>query len=158
MWRQRERIDPADAAELTSPEKAELTAARRKIARLETQLSWPPGRWRRSRPTRIPKRYAAVEVIAARFPVHVCRVLGVSERGFSEQRSRAMSQRAVPHAWLTDLITQVHLASHGRYGTRQVHAELTMARRIEPTLWARVGRHPASPRPATTNTYSRFSQ
>lgn len=70
-------------------------------------------------------------IAAARLPVQVaCRMLGVSESGFYEQRSRPPSQRAVRHAWLTDLITEVHLASHGRYGTRRVHAELTMARGI----------------------------
>jgi len=38
-WRQQERIDRGEAAGLTSPEKAELAAARRKIAQLETQLA-----------------------------------------------------------------------------------------------------------------------
>lgn len=70
-------------------------------------------------------------IAAARLPVQVaCRMLGVSESGFYEQRSRPPSQRVVRHAWLTDLITEVHLASHGRYGTRRVDAELTMARGI----------------------------
>ena len=59
-----------------------------------------------------------------------CRVLGVAESGYYERRSRPPSERAVRHAWLTDLITQIHLASHGRYGARRVHAELTMARGI----------------------------
>lgn len=70
-------------------------------------------------------------IVAARLPVQVaCRVVGVSESGFYEQRSRPPSQRAVRHAWLTDLIIEVHLASHSRYGTRRVHAELTMSRGI----------------------------
>jgi hypothetical protein len=36
----------------------------------------------------------------------------------------------VRHAWLTDLIRQVHAASKGIYGGRRVHAELTLGRGI----------------------------
>ena len=35
-----------------------------------------------------------------------CRVLGVAESGFYEQRNRAPSERAVRHAMLTDLVTR----------------------------------------------------
>src|SRR5207244_401886 len=45
-----------------------------------------------------------------------CRVLAVSESGVYAQRGRAPSPRAIRHAWLTDLITQVHAASNGTYG------------------------------------------
>ncbi|MBO0596821.1 transposase [Nesterenkonia sp. E16_7] len=34
------------------------------------------------------------------------------------------------HQWLTGVIAQVYAASHGRYGVRRVHAELTMGRGI----------------------------
>ena len=54
-----------------------------------------------------------------------CRVLQVSESGYYAWRSRAPSARAVRHAWLTDLIRQVHSASRGTYGVRRVHADLT---------------------------------
>lgn len=30
------------------------------------------------------------------------------------------------HAWLTDVIRQVHVDSRGTYGSRRVHAELTL--------------------------------
>ena len=55
-----------------------------------------------------------------------CRVLGVSESGFHAWRRRPPSQRAVRHAWLTDLIVEVHTESRGVYGARRVHAELTL--------------------------------
>ena len=42
--------------------------------------------------------------------------------------SRPPSQRAIRHAWLTDLIRQVHAVSRGIYGARRVHAELTLGR------------------------------
>jgi putative transposase len=65
------------------------------------------------------------------FPVQVCcRVLAVSQSGFYAWRSRAPSARAIRHAWLTDAIRQVHAASRQTYGSRRVHAELTLGRGI----------------------------
>ena len=65
------------------------------------------------------------------FPVQVCcRVLEVSPSGYYAWRSRAPSVRAIRHAWLTDVICQVHAAVHGTYGSRRVHAELTLGRGI----------------------------
>lgn len=57
-----------------------------------------------------------------------CRVLEVSESGFYAWRGRPPSARAIRHAWLTDLIREIHTASRGTYGARRVHAGLTMAR------------------------------
>ncbi len=54
------------------------------------------------------------------------RVLGVSESGFYEWRTRPPSARSIRHAWLTDMIHQVHAASRGAYGAPRVHAALTM--------------------------------
>ena len=59
-----------------------------------------------------------------------CRVLEVSESGFYEWRNRPPSERSLRHAWLTQLITEVHTASHGTYGARRVHAELTLGHGI----------------------------
>ena len=65
------------------------------------------------------------------FPVQVCcRVLEVSQSGFYAWRSRAPSSRAIRHAWLTDAIRQVHASSRQTYGSRRVHAELTLGRGI----------------------------
>lgn len=59
-----------------------------------------------------------------------CRLLAVSESGFYDWRSRAPSPRAVRHAWLTDVIREVWAASRQTYGSRRVHAELTLGRGI----------------------------
>ena len=59
-----------------------------------------------------------------------CRVLGVSESGYYAWRKRDPSARAIRHAWLTDLIREVHLASRGTYGGRRVHAELVLGREV----------------------------
>lgn len=54
------------------------------------------------------------------------RVLGVSESGYWDARSRPPSARSVRHAGLTELIRAIHVASRGTYGFRRVHAELTL--------------------------------
>ncbi len=38
--------------------------------------------------------------------------------------------RAIRHAWLTDVITQIHLESRGTYGAPRVRAELMIGRGI----------------------------
>jgi putative transposase len=64
---------------------------------------------------------------AEKLPVQLAtRVLGVSESGYYEWRGGPPSVRAVRHAWLTEHIQVVHAASRGTYGSRRVHAELTL--------------------------------
>jgi HTH-like domain len=64
-------------------------------------------------------------------PVEVCcRVLAVSCAGFYAWRFRPPSAREVRHAWLTDLIREIHAASYGSYGANRVHAELVLGRGI----------------------------
>lgn len=59
-----------------------------------------------------------------------CRAAGVSESGFYAWRIRPPSSRTIRHAWLTDVITQIHLESRGTYGAPRLHAELTIGRGI----------------------------
>jgi transposase InsO family protein len=64
-------------------------------------------------------------------PVEVaCRVLAVSCAGFYAWRFRPPSARSVRHAWLTDVIREVHAASYGNYGAKRVHAELVLGRGV----------------------------
>ena len=64
-------------------------------------------------------------------PVEVaCCVLDVSCSGFYAWRFRPPSARAVRHAWLTDVIREVHAASYGSYGGKRVHAELVLGRGV----------------------------
>ena len=68
---------------------------------------------------------------AEAIPVAVaCRVLDVSTSGFYAFGSRPPSARAIRHAWLTDLIVQVHQDSRGTYGALRVHAELRLGQGI----------------------------
>jgi transposase InsO family protein len=65
-------------------------------------------------------------------PVEVaCRVLEVSCSGFYAWRFRPPSARAVRHAWLTDMIREVHTMSYGTYGAKRVYAELVLGRGIQ---------------------------
>lgn len=59
-----------------------------------------------------------------------CRVLGVSESGFYDWRTRPPSARAVRHAWLGGLIRQIRTDTRGAYGWRRMHAELTLGHGI----------------------------
>lgn len=82
-----------------------------------------------------------------------CRVLCVSESGYYDWRKRPPSARSLRHAWLTELIVQVHADSRGTYGSRRVHAELRLGRGIEvgrqvvETLMRRAGLAGTSGRP-----------
>ena len=112
-WRRQERMDQGIEPGLTSAERAELAAAH-PGARSRARHPSEGGRVveRDHKPKR---RFAAVEVIAADgLPVQLaCRVLNVSESGYYARRLRAPSARAIRHAWLTDVIRQVHIASRG---------------------------------------------
>jgi len=60
-----------------------------------------------------------------------CRVLGVSGPGYYKYRNRPLSRTQMRRQWLTGLIREVHVASRGTYGSRRIHAELTLAMGVE---------------------------
>jgi putative transposase len=132
-WRNQDLLDRGLRPGLTSIELTELAKARRRIAELEAELAATKRAHELLKEMVPPKgRFEAVGQMAAEgHPIQVaCRVLGVSESGFFERRKRAPSARAIRHAWLTDMITQVHLDSNGTYGALRVHADLAMGRGI----------------------------
>jgi putative transposase len=55
-----------------------------------------------------------------------CALLGVSRSGFNDWATRAPSDRALSDAWLTEKISQIHMANRAVYGAPRVHAELRM--------------------------------
>ena len=59
-----------------------------------------------------------------------CRLLEVTRAGYYAYVSRPPSARAIRHAWLTDLITEIHASSRGTYGAPRVHAELRLGRGV----------------------------
>jgi putative transposase len=57
----------------------------------------------------------------------VCRrLLGVSSPGYYRYKHRPLSPTQMRRQWLTGLIREVHTASRQTYGSRRVHAELTL--------------------------------
>ena len=67
------------------------------------------------------RRFEAISVMAGEgLPVEVaCRVLDVSCSGYYAWRFRLPSARAVRHAWLTDVIREVRVASCCSYGAKR---------------------------------------
>ncbi|GAA3241621.1 IS3 family transposase [Dactylosporangium siamense] len=132
-WRRQELIDTGQVPGVTSSDHAELVAARRRIAELETELAIHRRATELLKEAVLPKdRYAAIATMAAEgFPIEACcRVTEVSVSGFFAWRSRPLSARALRHLWLTEQIREVHAASHGVYGSPRVHAELRLGRGI----------------------------
>jgi putative transposase len=64
-------------------------------------------------------------------PKVCCRVLGVSSPGYYRYRNRPLSRTRMRRQWLTGLIREVHVASRGTYGSRRVHAELTLGMGVQ---------------------------
>jgi putative transposase len=133
LWRKRALIDAGQLPGLTSIEQAELVAARRRIRELESELAIHRRAAELLKSVVPPKRrFAAIKVMAAEnLPVQTaCGVLGVSDAGYYAWLKRGPSPRSVRHAWLTDVITDIHGAARGVYGSRRVHAELRLGRGI----------------------------
>jgi len=115
-WRKQELIDTGQLPGLSSVQSAELTAARRRIRELEAENEILRRASLAFKDVVPPKdRFGLVADLAGEgFSVQQgCRVLAVSEAGYYEWRHRAPSERAVGHAWLTDQITEIHVASRG---------------------------------------------
>jgi len=55
-----------------------------------------------------------------------CRLLGVSSPGYYKYKKRPLSPTQMRRQWLTGLIREIHTASRQTYGSRPVHAELTL--------------------------------
>jgi putative transposase len=132
-WRRQDLIDTGQLPGVSSTDQAELVAARRRIAELETELAIHRRAAELLKEAVPPKgRYAVIATMAAEgLPVEVCcRVLAVSASGYYAWRNRPPSARSLRHAWLSEQIRAVHLASRSTYGSRRVHAELRLGRGI----------------------------
>ena len=133
-WRRQDLTDQGLKPSLSSPEAEELAAARRRIKELEAELEVARKATELLEDVKPPKvRFAALKTMAAEgLPVKVaCRMLDASSTGFYALLVRAPSERAIRHAWLTDVATEIHMASRQTYGAIRVHAELTLGRGID---------------------------
>jgi transposase-like protein len=132
-WKQQDLVDRGLKQGQSTTESTQLAAAQQRIRDLEEEVKI------------LRKAAAAVEAVVppkVRFRLvaelhddgvrvtRACHALGVSKSGYYEWRHRAPSKRAIRHAWLTDLIGQIHQASRGTYGQPRVHAELVLGHGI----------------------------
>jgi transposase-like protein len=132
-WRRQELIDSGQRPGVPTVQAAELVAAKRRIRELEAEneiLRRASVALREAVPPKA--KFGLVADLAVHgFEIkQACRVLGVSAAGFYEWRHRAPSLRAIRHAWLTDMITEVPGQSRGVYGAHRVRAELLHGRGI----------------------------
>lgn len=133
-WRNQDQIDRGHRPGVTTTESAELSAARKRIRQLETEVAVLTRANDSLKELADPKaRFEVVaQIVNDDLPVEVaCRVVGVSVSGYYARRRRPPSARAVRHAMLADVITEVHRDSRQTYGARRVHAELTLGRELQ---------------------------
>lgn len=135
-WVRQDRIDRGEIAGVTTSENAELQRARRRIRELELQVEilTKASAGILGRGATAPKMVHPVidRLVDAGLPAKVCcRVLGVSSPGYYKYRTRPMSPTRMRRQWLTGLTREVHLASRGTYGSRRVHAELTIGMDVQ---------------------------
>ncbi|MCX2954526.1 IS3 family transposase [Lentzea sp. NEAU-D7] len=67
-----------------------------------------------------------------------CRVLGVARQNCCKAKRTPTAQTEPRRRWLTGVILDIHVASRGTYGHRQVHDELTLGMGIpacQRTVW-----------------------
>jgi transposase-like protein len=132
VWRHQHLIDTGTLPGTTSSGLSELAAARKHIAKLETELAMHrrlPDCRAKQRPPKAVRSHPRV-MTREHLPVQpVCRVPH-AESGYLRPWDRPPSNRLVKHAWLTQAICDIHTTSRGTYGSRQGHAELGPGLRI----------------------------
>ena len=130
LWRQQDLIDRGLKPGTSRVESTALVGARKRIRELEEEVKILRKAADAVEQVVRPKgRFQLVDELAAD-GVRVrraCLALGVSVSGYYEWKHRAPSARTIRHAWLTDLIGQIHEASYGTYGRLRVTAELERA-------------------------------
>jgi hypothetical protein len=94
-----DQIDRGERPGITTPESIELAKAKKRIWQLEEE----------------------VEILKI-----TATLLGVSSPGYYRYEHRPLSPTRMRWQWLTGLIREIHTASRQTYGSRRVHAELTL--------------------------------
>ncbi len=131
-WQRQDRIDRHERVGIPTEDRAELRAARQRIAELEAELAAT---------RRASELFAQGRVVhpKALYPIvealgveghgmkASCRLLGIAPSGFFMWRQRPPSARTIRRAWLKDVIHQIWDQSRQTYGSRRVRAELADA-------------------------------
>jgi transposase-like protein len=129
-WVRQDQIDRGERPGIRTPESIELVKAKKRIRQLEEEVEilemaatlLEEGL---SRPKRI---HPVVDVLVeAGYRVKVCgRLLGVNSPKYYRYEHRPLSPTQMRRQWLTGSIREIHTASRQAYGSRRVHAELTL--------------------------------
>ena len=130
-WRAQDQVDRGLRQGISTAERGELAAARRRIQELETELELVRKAAALFEEGVRPKdKYPVIAELTGQgwSAKWCCRVLGVAASGFFMWRRRSPSPRQVRFAWLTDLVRAIHADSRGTYGWRRVNAELVYGR------------------------------
>ena len=128
-WVRQDRIDRGEIAGVATVESAQLRAAKRRIAELESELATikrATELFEKGRVVRPKDLFPIVETLAieGHGAKRVCRMLDVAPSGFFNWRSKPPSDRAIRRAWLGDVITEIHKTSRYSYGSLRIRAEL----------------------------------
>jgi transposase-like protein len=131
-WVRQDRIDRGEPAGTSSVDNAELRAARRRIAELESELAVvkrASALFNEGRVVRPKAVFDIVETLAreGHGTKRVCRLLRVAPSGFFRWRAMPPSDRSIRRAWLTDVIVEIHDQSRRTYWWRRIRAELADA-------------------------------
>ena len=146
-WRHQAEIDAGLRPGVTSSDNAELAAARRRIAQLESELAVARRAAELLREA-VPQRALRDDGSRGSAVKPSCRLLEVTRAGYYGHLSRPPSARAIRHAWLTDLITEIHAASRGTSARRESRGAAVGAwhhRRAQRRSDADAPRRPAGP-------------
>lgn len=129
-WVRPDQIDRGERPGVTKPESIEMSKARKRIRQLEEEVAIlrtasklfeedrPHPRW-------IHPMIDALVASGHRVKL-CCRLLSVSSPSYYRYKNRPLSPTQMRRQWLTGLIREVHTASRETYGSRRVHAELTL--------------------------------
>jgi transposase-like protein len=131
-WVRQDRIDRGELAGTSSVDNAELRAAKRRIAELESELAVvkrASALFDEGRVVRPKAVFDIVETLAreGHGTKRVCRLLRVAPSGFFRWRAMPPSDRSIGRAWLADVIVEIHDQSRRTYGWRRIRAELADA-------------------------------
>ena len=112
-WVRQDRIDRGEIAGTSTVDNAELRAAKRRIAELESELAVvkrASALFDEGRVVRPKAVFDIVETLAreGHGTKRVCRLLRVAPSGFFRWRAMPPSDRSIRRAWLTDVIVEIH--------------------------------------------------
>jgi putative transposase len=125
-WKAQDLINRGVKPGISTSDRGELAAAKRRIKELKTELVLVKQAAKRFEEGCAQGQGPVMAELAGQgfSAKRRCRILGVAASGFFMWRRRSPSPRQLRFAWLTELVRAIHADSRGTYGWRRVNAEL----------------------------------